>query len=101
LTIASLETTLTTTSTPTSAGLAFRGKPDYAQILAQGGVDVVTIANNHSDDFGRAGLEQTLEALGRAGVGAFGNGRVDRRTVRGVEVVNLGYTGGRPGAREL
>ena len=36
---------------------------EWIQILPQGGVDFVTIANNHTMDFNDAGLEDTKAAL--------------------------------------
>jgi poly-gamma-glutamate capsule biosynthesis protein CapA/YwtB (metallophosphatase superfamily) len=95
LTIANLETTLGTQKCRTDVAFAFRGAPEFAGMLSLGGVDIVNIANNHTDDCGSAGRAQTLEALTGAGVGYFGFGHVDRRTIRGVEIINLGYTGGR------
>ena len=46
----------------------FKGKPDYAAILALGGVEAVTLANNHALDFGAAGLGNTRAALAAAGL---------------------------------
>jgi poly-gamma-glutamate synthesis protein (capsule biosynthesis protein) len=100
LTIANLEGTLTNEKVRHGKPLAFRGKPEYAGMLVMGGVDVVTTANNHSHDFGFPGYEETLSSLDAAGVGHFGNGGVDRRTIGGVEIVNLGYTGGRIEVRD-
>ncbi len=95
LTIANLETTLTTEPHRSDTAFAFRGKPEFARMLELGSVDVVSIANNHSADCGPSGLRETKKSLESVGVGYFGMGHVDRRTVRGVEVVNLGYLGGR------
>jgi len=94
LTIANLETPLT--KRPRRAGLAaaFRGEPRYARMLQLGSVELVDLANNHSHDCGGKGHQDTLAALQRAGVGAFGRERVHKQTVRGLEVVNLGFTGG-------
>lgn len=95
LTIANLETTLGTQRCRTDVAFAFRGAPEFAGMLREGSVEIVNIANNHTDDCGASGRRQTLEALADAGVGHFGFGTIDRRTIKGVEIVNLGYTGGR------
>jgi poly-gamma-glutamate synthesis protein (capsule biosynthesis protein) len=95
LTIANLETTLTTATTAIEARFVFAGKPEYARILKEGSVEAVNVANNHSYDLGVKGFEQTLGALREHGVAFFGNGHIDRRVIKGIEVVNLGYTGGR------
>jgi poly-gamma-glutamate capsule biosynthesis protein CapA/YwtB (metallophosphatase superfamily) len=97
LTIANLETTLTDADAPDDGHLHFSGKPAYVQMLKEGSVELVNFANNHSHDFGMRGYADTLATLAAAGVGAFGNGSADLRTVRGVEVVDLGFTGGDPG----
>jgi poly-gamma-glutamate capsule biosynthesis protein CapA/YwtB (metallophosphatase superfamily) len=47
---------------------AFRTPPSYARDLAAVGFTVMNDANNHSSDFGPAGLADTIAALHRAGV---------------------------------
>ena len=97
VTIANLEGTLTRSFEP-EEGLSFhfRGKPEYAAILREGSVEVVNLANNHSHDFGGRGYQDTLRALRDVGVGAAGYDLVDTRTVKGIVVHNLGFTGGDP-----
>jgi poly-gamma-glutamate capsule biosynthesis protein CapA/YwtB (metallophosphatase superfamily) len=70
-----LEGTLTDVSdSPKCAGApsgtcyAFRTPPSYARYLAAAGFTVMNDANNHSYDFGEAGLEQTIAALHGAGI---------------------------------
>ena len=46
----------------------FRGAPAYAAILRDASVEVVTLANNHAEDYGEPGLESTKAALKAAGV---------------------------------
>lgn len=95
LTIANLETTLTDAPPPKKTGaFQFQGDPAFAEILVRGSVELANTANNHSHDMGERGYADTLEALQKAGVGGFGHAKEDRRVVRGVEVVNLGFTGG-------
>jgi poly-gamma-glutamate synthesis protein (capsule biosynthesis protein) len=100
VTIANLETTLTTAAHRRDTVFAFRGKPEFARMLAAGSVELVSVANNHSGDCGPRGLEETKQSLASAGVGWFGLGTADKRVVRGIEVVNLGYLGGRLDVRE-
>lgn len=95
LTIVNLETTLTeATKRSSSSGKTFffRGKPEYTGILTSASVEVVTTANNHIDDFGKAGLRDTQANLQRAGIAHCGNGAVAIQTVKGVRVGFLGYT---------
>lgn len=48
--------------------------PKLATSLARAGIGVVTLANNHLLDCGRAGVRETLDALSSAGVAAVGGG---------------------------
>ena len=100
LTIANLEGTFTERKAWHNPVFSIRGKPSYAAMLPRGGVDLVNVDNNHSTDYGIEGHEDTKQALEAAGVGYFGRGTVDRRRVRGVEVVNLGYLGGPKGTKK-
>ena len=53
---------------PKENGFSFKGDPAYTAILTQGGVDAVSLANNHSRDYGQRGLENTYSLLEEAGV---------------------------------
>jgi hypothetical protein len=68
-----LEGTLSTdTSSKCGAGstdcFAFQDPPPYARYLRADGFNVLNSANNHSDDFGPAGVAQTSAALRSAGI---------------------------------
>lgn len=52
----------------------FRGPPEGAKGLAEAGVDVVSLANNHVFDYGFTGLRDTWAALNAAGVAHVGSG---------------------------
>lgn len=53
----------------------FRSPPDKVSVaLKNAGFNVVTLANNHTLDFGPEGLAQTLEALDRIGIQHVGAG---------------------------
>lgn len=53
----------------------FRGPPDSAEALALGNVRVVSLANNHSKDYGTQAFLDTLGRLEEAGVRWCGAGR--------------------------
>ncbi|WP_151477374.1 CapA family protein [Streptomyces albicerus] len=53
----------------------YRMHPANLPALAVARPDVCVLANNHVLDFGRAGLEETLDSLARAGLRAAGAGR--------------------------
>ena len=54
----------------------FRGKPAYAQMLVDAGVEQVNVANNHFVDYRTSGKRSTLAALDAAGVGYSGYGHL-------------------------
>lgn len=45
-----------------------KGLPEYADILVQGSVEAVSMANNHRQDFGSVGCSDTLKALEPTGI---------------------------------
>ena len=56
-------------------GYRFPGKPSSAAALKRAGFDLVTMANNHAYDFGKVGVEDTLNALKAAGIDSIGAGK--------------------------
>jgi poly-gamma-glutamate capsule biosynthesis protein CapA/YwtB (metallophosphatase superfamily) len=67
----------------------FRGPPEGASLLADLGVDCVTLANNHALDYGEQALEDTLVHLREAGIAAVGAGR-DVHAARAPAVLDVG-----------
>ena len=57
--------------TETSASYWFRGKTEYVKVLTSASVEAVSLANNHTFDYGEAGLRDTISTLENAGVGWF------------------------------
>jgi poly-gamma-glutamate synthesis protein (capsule biosynthesis protein) len=53
---------------PPRTGRVFGGSPAAVDALAQAGFDVMSVANNHANDLGREGLEQTPTILRRRGI---------------------------------
>ena len=68
LTIANLECSFSDTPLSGTGTFQFCGAAENAQILVNGSVEFVTLANNHTLDFGQTGLENTEKALDAAGV---------------------------------
>lgn len=63
-----------TTRVPETAGMVFTAPRLAARSLALAGFDIVSTANNHAWDGGRAGVEETMHRLSRAGVAFVGMG---------------------------
>ena len=63
LTLANLECTLCDDYLYSEQYFYFRAPTAYANILVEGGVDFVTTANNHTNDFGQIGIDSTCATL--------------------------------------
>lgn len=96
--IANLECPLATTgkAIPTKI-YTFRADPHAVRVL-KGRFDAVSVANNHSGDYGRAAFLETLSVLDGAGIRYFGGGRnlVEAHAPlwiekRGLRIAVLGY----------
>ena len=78
----------------------FRGSTAYTEILKEGSVECVTLANNHSHDYDRAGYEDTVRALEDAGVAYFGTDSIAVwRNDDGLMIGFLGVSGSLSGSR--
>jgi poly-gamma-glutamate synthesis protein (capsule biosynthesis protein) len=96
-----LEGVTSTLGTPkTEKVYTFEGPPEFAPAIAKAGVDVVTMGNNHSVDYGRAALRDTISRLDEAGVQVVGAGKDFEdahapaivRTASGATIGFLGYS---------
>lgn len=67
-TIANLEGVLADEGKHSGAMFTFRGPTAYTKILTGSSVEAVTLANNHSMDYGKDGYASTKKALDEAGV---------------------------------
>ena len=77
LTVVNLEGVLTDKNlSPVQAGkngsFFFKGKPEYVSVLTSASVEAVSLANNHTFDYGETGLRDTIHTLDAAGVAWFG-----------------------------
>ena len=82
VTMANLESAITVRGTPEAKELEdpgnryhFRTTPAALEVLAEAGVDVVTMANNHGADYGPVGVEDTLRAIRNGPIPVVGIGR--------------------------
>lgn len=91
--VVNLEGPLTEQTEFTDKTYVFKGSPDYARILTEGGVDAANMANNHAQDYGWAGYIDTRNSLTAAGVSYFGTDMPLILQANGVNVGFLGYMG--------
>jgi poly-gamma-glutamate synthesis protein (capsule biosynthesis protein) len=102
LAVANLEGVLTTQGKPMDKSYLIRAHPTWVQTLSAGGLDLVTLANNHALDYGPGGLDETLDVLQALGVATIGAGRSQQEahqgavyTLNGVRVAVLAYAAAR------
>ena len=100
ITVGNLETAVGSAGTAQPKEFTFRGPPSGLQPMANlAGFDALTLANNHSGDFGAEGLLETLRSVRAAGIIPFGAG-ADEAAARkpavleagGLKVAFLGYS---------
>ena len=90
LTVGNLESTLSTAGPPQQGGDSFAVSPAVPAALAALGVDAVSLANNHTGDFGTAALLDTVAGFAGSGLRAFGAGRDRSAAARPVVLTRHG-----------
>ncbi|HID39272.1 MAG TPA: CapA family protein [Calditrichaeota bacterium] len=100
ITMVNLENPLTRRGKPVEKPFTFRAMPEYVHLLQAGGIDIVTLANNHIYDFGKEGLYDTIRILDKGKikhVGAGINLAAARKPVifvkKGIRLAYLAYYG--------
>lgn len=68
LTLVNFEGTLSARGYRMDKTYAFRGDPSYVNILLEGSVEAVSLANNHSLDYGPDSYEDTIATMEEAGI---------------------------------
>ena len=71
----------------------FKGPKEYVNILTKGSIDGVTIANNHIYDYGKQGMQDTVNALKENNIDICGEGYKILKDIKGTKFGFLGYTG--------
>jgi poly-gamma-glutamate synthesis protein (capsule biosynthesis protein) len=100
LTTGNLETTVSARGTADAKKYNFRGPPQALPPMSRvAGFDVLTLANNHADDFGPEALLDTLRYVRAAGIEPIGAGANELLAHRpaiveagGLKVAFLGYS---------
>ena len=91
ITIVNFEGTLTESTDRQDKSFTFKGPAKYAKILKKGSVEVVTLANNHSYDFGYQGFEDTKKTLKKNKIAYCYKSTIAYKTVKGVKVAIIGF----------
>lgn len=99
LTVVNLETAVTSRGTPQPKYYHFKTTPVAFTALRDAGVDIANMANNHSLDYGRVGLADTLAAARTARFPVLGIGANAAAawapyvvTIKGVKIAFLGVS---------
>jgi len=100
ITVGNLETAVSERGTASVKEYTFRGPPAALKpVHTRAGFDVLTLANNHSADFGKEALLDTVNAVHAAGMLSIGAGATSFRARRpaivvegGLRVAFLGYS---------
>jgi poly-gamma-glutamate capsule biosynthesis protein CapA/YwtB (metallophosphatase superfamily) len=76
----------------------YRAHPNAIHAIVEAGVDVVSVGNNHSGDYGPLAFTEMLDRLTRAGIGYFGGGEnikdAKRPAYRKVGDLTIAFVGG-------
>lgn len=97
MTMANCECVFSETSKAVDKNFTFRADPSYVNILTEGGVDMVTLGNNHVLDYGGEGYDSTVSTLDSAGIAHVGRGETTLYTtpsglVVGIYAASFGQT---------
>ncbi len=98
LTIGNLECVISNLGQPVPKSYNFRGDARAYDRLLNAGFDLVSVANNHSGDYGKAAFVDELLTLPRRGIKPIGGGQNKQqahtpvfKTVRGTTIAFLAY----------
>ncbi|MBI2865328.1 MAG: CapA family protein [Chloroflexi bacterium] len=93
LTFVNLEAPLVKGCQPTMQGMTFCGDQRFVEGLTYAGVDIANLANNHSDNYGSAGVSQTIDVLSQNEIDTVGVGNAVVKDVNDLRFGFLGYNG--------
>ncbi|OGB97772.1 hypothetical protein A3F06_03055 [candidate division TM6 bacterium RIFCSPHIGHO2_12_FULL_36_22] len=101
--IINLETTMTISEDLVPKVFNFKSDPKNVQVLKEGNVDIVNLANNHIFDFGVRGLLETISVLDNAGIKHVGAGKDIKAAQKaviieknGIKIGVIGFTDNEP-----
>ena len=100
ITFGNFECSMSTRGKPIPKQFNFRADPQYAPVLKENGFTIVSTANNHTWDYGREALQDTVQLVRKTGVLTVGAGsnraqahRLVVITRKGLRIGFLAYLG--------
>ena len=100
LTIVNFEGTLSENGARKDKEYAFRGKPEYANILTKGSVEAANLSNNHTLDYGDVAFQDTKDILTDNGIAWFEGKNFAIKEVKGIKIGLIGTSFLRGGEKE-
>jgi len=96
LTIGNFEGTIRPTSNQELDGFTFDTTPAIARTLTDAGIDIVSLSNNHSDNYGPGVLSSTRDTITDLGMTPFGDPYISKdfighATVNGIAISFIGF----------
>ena len=91
ITIANLEGTFTDYDVKVEKKFNFKAPKEYVNVLKEGNVDIVSIANNHSHDYGEIGYKDTKKVLDAANIPYYGYTNYYIKEINGIKIGFFGF----------
>lgn len=101
LTMVNLESPFRSGCKPTDGGIIFCADPRSIEGLRTAGVDIVNLANNHINNQGEKGIDETNSLLSTAGISAIGQNKPYFVTIKDTKLAFLGFTDIASGSKEI
>lgn len=90
-TLVNLETTFTDAENYSEKEFNFKGDFNYVNILEEGSIEGVNIANNHTKDYLEKGYDDTIETLKNANIDYSGENNIHIEEIKGIKVGFIGF----------
>lgn len=92
ITFGNLENPITVGATVAPYTMILRADPGVEKALQNAGVDILSLANNHTPDLGKKGIADTLDYLSKVGIEVVGGGRDSAEANKPVYLTRKGIT---------
>ena len=99
LTIVNFEGTLSSRGTRANKQFAFRGNPDYINILTSASVEAANLANNHSRDYGEISMSDTKQIMTDNNILHFEGSNLAVTEINGIKIGLMGTNTQRDGSK--
>ncbi|MGI6172529.1 MAG: CapA family protein [Christensenellales bacterium] len=90
-TIVNLESVLTNATAHAKKSYVLKAEPEYVKVLSSSSVEAANMANNHCNDFGARGINETKQTLAGKGIAYCYGGVTNITRVNGVRIGICGF----------